>query len=387
MKKLLVLLVVLAISMFGVSAAFAYDVKVDEDTFAKVGLKAQIWYQNLDKAAPNGSDSSDFSIKQVRLYTSGQITNLMKFGANVDFGKGSSDKLTVTDTAGTAAVTDAWITLDFMKEAKLMVGIYRMAVSRVALQDSYTYLTVHSPAVAAARYLSNENNYRSAGATLWGDVANGMIRYNVSLWDGNNSPVTAVPVVAPANTLATINSPDRPAYSARVAVNLWDPEPGYTNACCYLGKSKLLSFGAGYLSQGISGSAGSGSYTVKTVDAYLAMDPITAEAGYFIYDYDTLGTAAVGTKPVGYYAQAGFKIGQIEPAVRYEKWDADNATNLNNYKRYVAAVNYYLDGHNAKITLERMAQISDGIVSGVNRSTPDNTQSFVDWTLQLGVQF
>lgn len=393
MKKFLAVMAIMAITLFGLSA-FAYDVKVDDDTYAKVGIKGQIWYQYLENGAPNGSAANDFAIKQIRLYGAGQITNLFKFGANVDFAKGTTDKpLGTTPDAGSATVADGYVMLDFMKEAKLMVGIYRMAVSRIALQDSYTYMMVHAPSVGAARYLSNQNNYRNAGVTLWGDVANGMFRYNVGLWDGSYSPVvtgatgTPVPTGNPSN-LTQANNPDRMAYSARVAVNLWDPEPGYTNSCCYLGKAKILALGLGYLDQPYSGSAGSGHYTVKTADAFLAMDPITVEAAYFLYDYDDPLAGTGGQKPTGWYAQASFKVlDKLEPAFRYESWDADNSSVLNDYKRYVAGINYYLDGHNAKITLERCAEISKGNVQTISRTTPDYSRNFADWTLQLEFQF
>ncbi len=380
MKKFLALLVILAVSLLGVSA-FAYDVKVSDETFGKVGFKSQIWYQYLQAGAPNGTSSSnDFAIKQVRIYTSGQMTNLVKFGANVDFGKGTTDGQVTAPNAGTAGITDGYITLDFAKEAKLMVGIYRMAVSRVALQDSYTYMTIHAPAVAGVKYLSNQNNFRDAGATVWGDLVNGMIRYNVSMWDGSYTPTTAVPAV---NTLATVNPADKPTYSARVAINLWDPEPGYTNSCCYLGKAKILSFGAGYLNQQyINGSFRH--YTVKTVDAYLALDPITAEAGYFEYDYNTFSG---GSKPKGWYGQASFKLGQIEPALRYESWDANNSATKYDYQRYVVGLNYYVKGHDAKISLERLANKSHSPLGTIDRLNPDNSRNFADWTLQLETQF
>lgn len=410
MKKILVLLTVAAMTLFSVGA-FAYDIKVDDDTYGKVGVKGQIWYQYLDHGAPNGSGSSnDWAIKQGRIYFAGQVTNLVKFGFNYDFARGITDgtKTTTTWTAegkantganstSTAGVTDGYITLDFAKEAKLMTGIFRMAVSRVALQDSYAYLTVHAPAVAGPQYLSNQNNFRSAGSTLWGDLAEGMIRYNASVWDGSYSPVGTAAhgtTADNANTIRNVNPSDKPAYSGRVVINLMDPEKGYTNACCYLGKAKIFNIGAGYLKQwyNYADNSGTSAYTVKTVDAYLALDAITLEAAYLMYDDHQ---HEVGSKPKGYYGQVGYQIDKIMPAFRYEAWD-NNHDNYN-YRRYVGALSYFIDGNDARITLEYLAHHSPYSAPGttiaalnkpvVNRSDPTNTRNYSDWTLQFQVQF
>ncbi|HLE40984.1 MAG TPA: hypothetical protein VI956_05720, partial [Nitrospirota bacterium] len=79
MKKILVLLMILALSLFGVSAAFAYDVKVDEDTYAKVGAKVQILIKDTDNTGGT-SNQTDLSLPNARIYFAGQVTNMVKFG-------------------------------------------------------------------------------------------------------------------------------------------------------------------------------------------------------------------------------------------------------------------------------------------------------------------
>ncbi len=390
MKKLLALLVVLALSLFGVSAAFAaYDMKIDEDTYAKFGMKAQIWVQNLEDAAPSGSDNAvDISVKQARLYFAGQVSNLVKFGANYDFAKGNSDTKT-TGVFGVegerAGINDAFITLDFAKEFKVMTGIYRMAVSRVALQDSYTYLLPHSPAVAAGSTLSNMNNFRDAGITAWGDLADGMFRYNVALWDGSYAPagVNNDGTNRFLGGTADVPSKDTMGKSARLVMNFMDPEKGYTNACCYLGKAKIANVGVGYLMQDyLDAAAAEKTYTVTTVDAYYGVGDLTAEAAYFMYDKDITGN---GAKPKSWYVQAGYQIGNIQPALRYESWDNDStAAAGGDYTQIVAGVNYLIEGHDAKISLEYLMRDNDLETGAVRGATgPD----WKDWTLQLQTQF
>src|SRR3990172_7393291 len=82
MKKFLAVALIVAMTLLG-GSAFAYDVKVDDDTFAKVGTKAQI---KVASTMPDkGSDEIDVTIPNARIYFSGQITSLVKFGFNYDF--------------------------------------------------------------------------------------------------------------------------------------------------------------------------------------------------------------------------------------------------------------------------------------------------------------
>ena len=377
MKKLLVLLVVLALSMFGVSAAFAYDVKVDDDTFAKVGAKAQIQYVMSTPV----HDKVDVGVSNARVYFAGQVTNQFKFGLNFDMGRTptatvfeTTDGATIdipTPSTQTNSLSDAFIILDLAKEFKLMTGIYRMAVSRVALQDSYQFILINAPEVASKSFLSNGTlaGFRSGGLTLWGDLADGKVRYNVGLWDGDY----IADKIGNSITGIGTNPDDEMAMTARVVMNFMDPEKGYTCPGCYLGKAKIANVGVGYLTQDYMNTLAGAekTYTVTTVDGFYDADNMTLEAAYFKYDYDN------GVKPTGYYVEAAYAMDKIQPAARYESFDADVALNNNtDYTKIVLGVNYLFAGHDAKIGLEYAMKNFDG--TGVDVDTT---------TVQLQVQF
>ena len=376
MKKILVLLVVLALSLFAVSA-FAYDVKVDEDTYAKVGVKAQIQYVMSTPV----HDKVDVGVGNARIYFAGQVTNQFKFGLNFDMGRTATPTLFETsDAAGnvdivapstqTNSLSDAFILLDLAKEFKLMTGIYRMAVSRIALQDSYQYILINAPEVASKSFLSNATlaGFRSGGVTLWGDLADGMVRYNVGLWDGDYM----ADKIGNLTTGLGTNPDDEMAMTARVVVNFMDPEKGYTCPGCYLGKAKVANIGVGYLTQDYKdGTLADKTSTVTTVDGFYDADNMTLEAAYFQYDYDN------GVKPMGYYVEAAYAMDKIQPAARYESFDADVAANDNtDFTKIVLGVNYLLAGHDAKVGIEYAMKNFDG--SGVDVDTT---------TVQLQVQF
>ena len=330
MKKFLAVLVVAAMALMAVPA-FAYDVKVDDDTFAKVGVKAQIRYVMSSPDAAGVKDIVDVSVPNARIYFGGQATNTVKFGFNFDMARAAGG------VQGTS-LSDGFIMFDLAKELKVMTGIYRMAVSRVGLQDSYQYILVTAPDVAAPGRLStNLAGYRSGGLTLWGDLAGDMVRYNVGFWDGDYAHTTA----------GFTNPNDEIGMTARVVVNFMDPEKGYTCPGCYLGKGKIANVGLGYLTQDGKVAGVDKTYTVTTLDAFYEAAGVTAEAAVFQYDYDT----ATGN-PTGMYLQAAYLMDKIQPALRYETYDADAATTAGNYTRATAGVNYLMDGQNAKISLE-----------------------------------
>ena len=343
MKKFLALMVIAAMTLFGVSAFAGVDLKIDDDTFAKFGAKARIQYSTVSP----GGDAMDVGLGEGRIYFAGQVTNTVKFGFNYDFA--------TTGAAGGRA-SDALVTFDLAKEFKINTGIYRMAFSRIGLQDSYQYILINSPEVGATGYVSSGlAGWRVGGVTVWGDLANGMIRYNVGVSDGSYAP-------AASNEIG---------MSARVVLNFMDPEKGYTCPGCYLGKAKVANVGVGYFTQ--DNSAGTQTYTATTVDGFYDANNMTLEAAYFMYDYDT--GAATGDSPSGWYVEAAYALDKIQPAVRYESWDADGTANAD-FTKIVAGVNYLISGHDAKVGVEYAMKDFDG--TGVDTDT---------LTVQVQVQF
>lgn len=354
MKKILVLLVVLALSMFGVSAAFAYDVKVDEDTYAKVGAKVQILIQDTDNKTAGSSNETDLTLPNARIYFAGQVTDMVKFGLNYDFATSGT-------TAGGGRATDAQITMDISKELKVMTGVYRVAFSRIALQDSYQYILISGPVVnqSVAQVAGTGGGgtalgtYRNAGVTVWGDLVGGMVRYNVGVWDDNYN------VYESNSTMKT----------ARVVLNFMDPEKGYTCAGCYLGKAKVANVGVGYLTQDYIGDK---TYTAMTIDGFYESDGLTLEAAYFSSDDDT---GVAGAKPTSWYVEAAFMLDKLQPAARYESYDDDGGTG--DYTVATAGINYLFDGQNAKVGLQYAKLDPDAA----------GTPSTNTYALQLQVQF
>ncbi len=363
MKKFLVVLTILAVSLAG-GSAFAASMKVDDDTFGRFGTKAIIRYQMTNPDAT--ADKVDVVVPNARVYFSGQVTNTFKFGLNFDMSRG------VAGAQG-QSLSDAFIMLDFLKELKVMSGIYRMAVSRVALQDTYQYILPSSPDVAASGYLSRgQAGFRSAGLTVWGDVLDGKLRYNVGLWDGDMAAPIALDMdPATAGNQFGTNGPDSLGMSARVVFNFLDPEKGYVCPGCYLGKAQVFNVGVGYLTQDYIIGGAEKTYTVTTVDAFYDANGLTGELGFFQYEFDN----AASTKSKGIYAQAAYVIAdKIQPALRFETWDNDTVATAD-WAQVTAGVNYLFDGHDAKVGVE------------LKRRQPEVGADIDTVTVQLQVQF
>ena len=378
MKKLLVVLIVAAAaSLFSVNA-MAYQVKVDDDTYANFLVMIHARVQSLEDGAPNGTDSSfDVNFFNVRLAVAGQITDLAKFGLNFD----PVAKTTFTAGADTR-IADAWITFDFAKEAKVQTGIYRMAVSRLSLQNSYTYVLPDFPIVGGPKFLTDGlAGFRDAGITAWGDLAGGMVKYYAAIWDGSYIPkATGGPLAA-----ADVNGKDTTGKSVRLVYNILEPEKGYGTLGTYLGKARIANVGIAYFMQDYTVGSATGpekTYSVLTADAFYDVAGLTVEGAYFTYDND-IGVA--GSKPSGWYLQAAYLIEKLQPALRYESWDAD--ANTGDYSRIVAGVNYYLDGQNAKVSLEYLMHNTDKEGATIVRADPGTSKDYADIILQLQTQF
>ncbi len=414
MKKFLVIVLGM-LFVFGLSTMSwaGVELKISDTTKATVGFKGLIWAQSAQDAITTDkgtNDKIDFAVRQFRFYTSGQVTPLVKFGANLDWSAGAWDGTLKTPSA---TVTDASMTLAFAPEVNIMAGLYRTPFSRIALQDGYQGIFVHGNAgVARGSYVGVLGNYRNAGLTLWGDAMGGKIKYGAGIFDGDLVPGTAV----------GYPTDDSPFYSVRLAFSPLTPEKGYANAGTYLGKQKgtVLTIGGGYLAakyrtatpssasityattakttgttttyetKATTTAAGSTTtaeptYTAYTVDAFaeipLGGGALTVEGAYFNYDWGNVADPV--TK--GYYGQIAYLIGgvNIQPAFRYESSDKDGTvTGGDDFSAYAVGLNYYMKGHDAKINLEYAKKDFE------NEGTTKRTnQDYADITLQLQFQF
>ncbi|QWK12906.1 MAG: OprO/OprP family phosphate-selective porin [Aquificota bacterium] len=388
------LLAVAALMGAAILPAEAAVIKVDENTFANTGLKLQIWAQRLGKTTPGGKDYTDFSINNARIYFSGQVNKFVQFGANLDFAIGNNAQGR-TNHSGTAStrVNDAFINLKLMDEFQVMAGLYRLPFSRAALTDSYSYYipTGYGYSVRGNMFTpftigsAVQNGYRDAGLTFWGNIMDGLIKYQIGVFDGRWDHVSGA-----------LGTKDNLAFAGRIQFTPtmlgFKGEKGFTLADTYLGKQNVLSIGLGYNTQKWDNGAGdSATGKAWTVDAMWEQkfgDIVpNLQLGYQDRKDMPAGTISpiAKAKDRAYYVQGQLLYDQVvgvgKPAlaIRYEKQDDRTASNLDT-NRVGVFLNYYIKGQDAKI------QFGADVVSLKNKNV-DNRKNYTDWTLALQTQF
>lgn len=176
-------------------------------------------------------------------------------------------------------------------------------------------------------------NGRDNGVLLWGQINKGMLKYYAGAFNLDNRDHTVNPLV-----------------TARVVVDLLDPEPGYYNQTAYHGDKDILALGAGlqYQKNAVaSASRGLGDLTNFELDllADKKLGPAgvgTVEASAYFFDerqpirrFFVLGAGYVSPQPIG--------VGRICPAVRYQ------FTQEPELRQFDVYLSYLVKSHFAKL--------------------------------------
>merc|ERR1711964_49924 len=84
---------------------------------------------------------------------------------------------------------------------------------------------------------------RDDGVAIWGQWGGGAVKYQVGWFEGiNGASNETLPITG-------ANPSDDLMFSARLTVNLLDPEPGYYNQSTYYGDKDILAIGAAVMHQ------------------------------------------------------------------------------------------------------------------------------------------
>jgi hypothetical protein len=255
----------------------------------------------------------------------------------------------------------------------------RAPFSRAALTGTYVQLFPYTPPYGALAVsptdVGTAVNPRDAGVVVWGNVADGMLKYYLGVTDG-----------------ATIGSStdDSLAYTVRLQFTPtmlgFKGETGYTLADTYLGRQNVLSMGFGYRVVGRSG--GPKDTKMWTVDALYEQkfgDIVpNLQVGY-INQKDAGGVA--NQKASQLYAQGQLLFDQMmgfgKPAlaVRLEQNENKLAGASPKVNRFGVWGHYYIKGQAAKVSLglDSVSLNSDAKSGGY--------KNFTDMTLQLQTQF
>lgn len=284
----------------------------------------------------------------VRPYLSGQLTE--NIGAVANFEIGTPKGL------GTFNILDAILQFKIADEFQLWVGQHIPANDRNNFCGPF-YNNSWNFAIAVQSY-PFDVGARDRGFTFWGLIADGIIKYHLSMVD-----------------LQKGRAVENARLAGRITINLLDPENYYYSSGTYFGAQDTLAIGAvAQYQNGIAGKAATDlnmdgkvdtDFLGFSVDALFeknlkAAGTVTVEGGYWNFegsgeDYvvnqgsvDT-GLGVTGPQPgssllgaVSWLTPSKVGIGHIQPNARYQlgKYDAGDLKVLD------AGVSYIVDGFN-----------------------------------------
>lgn len=339
-----------------------------EDQYISVGFGMRGSYSRVEDGAGNGSSySNDFNLDSARIYLSGSLNKYVKGMLNTEksiAGQGFQ----VIDAAGIFEITP-----DF----SLWAGRFLSPSDRANMAGPYYSLGGGYWSGIASRYGFNGGYIgRDDGLAVVATALDQRLAYSFGAFEGN----TTFQIAPVADLVESSRGSDGLMYAGRLQYSFWDKEPGYYGTGNYLGAKDILTIGIAGRSQknGAVSATDQGKYSSYSVDFLMEKQNVgpgalSIEAAYYDYDTDGVFLSEEGdaySAGMGYIFNEKVGIGQIQPFVRYQRFDADNNVDL---KQTDLGVAYIMDGYNAQVS---------AVFSELKETNQSDTKSFL-LTMQL----
>ena len=324
-------------------------IEIGENQWVSIGGGLRSSLTVTENASPDGSAETDIGIDSVRLYVNAGITEKLSIEFNTEFD--GDDDIHLLDGVMKYAHSD---------ELNVWVGRFlppsdRSNLSGPNFMGQYNFPNVQAyPAIFAGR---------DNGVAVWGQTGGGKFKYQFGAFEGcSGSAACASPS----------NDSDSLLYAGRLVMNFWDPEPGYYNASDYYGAKDILAIGlvAQYQSDATGLVGDEGDFFAWNAD-FLMQKKLTNDGVFTLegayYDYDTDGKFTPIAEGEGYFGLVSYLfpneigVGRIQPSFRYQSFERDDL--VPDTKTYDMALNYIVDGHNARFHLVYQIIDTEGVGS------------------------
>ncbi|MEM9930169.1 MAG: porin [Bacteroidota bacterium] len=270
----------------------------------------------------------------------------------------------------------AWTEFKVSKNNGFYVGAglhYWNGLTRLSSASTLNFMTLDQPRPFAPWHSLGYGDQFARHLGVYAKGQLGKLDYRISInspsrsaLNGGNSFAPDSPITYDGVTIVDEN--DQPTgngvYQGYFRYNLWDGEGTKLpyNVGTYLGKKKILALGAGFYlhpngafdhTEGGQGHVNVGHFAVDAfldlptkfgcLNAYAALMNFNFGEGY-VGRWAGTGTAI--------YSQLGtyFKSSKLMPYLAYQIGDYEGFTD--NMSSFNAGMNYFINGHNAKLTLE-----------------------------------
>ena len=188
----------------------AAQIKVSDETFADLGYWMKVRYVNFDERVKEGNgidwNTNVFDVVDARFNIEGQINKIVQFyGEVVTSGAYSSDVYSVLDKLGlktgrdtVAKLSEGGINLVFLPELQLRLGKIRIPFTRDQQEARYSYIIqsdwIYDPFGIFSYWRNGLLRLYDGGAVLHGEIAGGMFRYDLGIFNeaSNKKPLQDV---------------------------------------------------------------------------------------------------------------------------------------------------------------------------------------------------
>jgi hypothetical protein len=373
--------------------AHAWRVNIDQETFADIGFSTIV--RGISEGARKSDQKSriNFYVPLFNITASGQVNKLVYFSMNAEGGSTEREL-----EKNTIRVRDSFIGLKFADEFRVQAGVMRAPFSRAALTSTYVQLFPYTHNYKRIGVLADNPtdvevdapagttslNPRDHGIVVWGNVADGLVKYYLGITDG-------------ASIASSTN--DKLAYTIRLQFTPtmlgFKPETGYTLADTYLGRQNVLSIGFGYRTVGRN-TRDTKMWTVDMLYEQKFGDLVPNLQVGFINKNDAGGVANLKASQL--YIQGGVLFDQMvgfgKPALAIRLEQNQNKipgvpTNEDEPKvtRIGVWAHYYIKGQNAKVSLGLDSVSLNSEAKEYCSTSTVTCKNFTDITLQFQTQF
>ncbi|MBY6210243.1 hypothetical protein KUV95_01635 [Microbulbifer agarilyticus] len=289
---------------------------------------------------------SDFTLPDIRVYTSGQLSDTVKFTFNLQQRDGD-----------TVDVLDAIAQFEFTPEFNIWVGHMLTPADRIEMSGPYYALSWNQ--YRQPLYASDQGGQagligRDEGVTFWGTA--GKFQYAVGTFAGVDG---------------FSNEDDNPLYAARFAYNFLNMEsnPGYyTSSTYYGGLGNIFTLALSMQSQedGVGSASEAGDFSGWTIDMLSETvlgggGVVTVEGEYKSFDADyTLASMPAADDCFclfdgeSVFATAAYLFpndvgpGKLQPYLRLVENRPSDASSSSSTE---LGLNYVVNGHNTRLNL------------------------------------
>lgn len=244
-KGLLLAGAVFSLGIFTQSAN-AVTIRVSDEQVLKFGFRGIIDATLKDKRGDEDKSDLVFGHREARVWAKYRLNKIISFGFQAQLARSTDPEI---------EVFDSFINLALAPEFNIIAGSFKVPFQRHSgLQSGWTVLFPTGPTygrVAGIRHIFTNpmadrlpgSGSRSPGLTLWGNIADGMFKYYVGIFDGSDEDKT--------------ETFQKTGFAARVQFTPtmlgYKAEKGYVLKNVYVGKKDVLTVGLSYALQPYGG--------------------------------------------------------------------------------------------------------------------------------------